>query len=149
MTLHDYSHLYDSDYNHSAILKEIFGIFNYQGVDYINKHGIKIEFKESLIFDEQINRVRFAVYQKDRDGSDYIVFLHINQNGKMYCLLHKSKQILKKYKFNNQKHVCQPYLSTIRKNPIKSFFCKYKSLKDIFNKLRELKDFIDKIQKFK
>ena len=129
MTLHDYRQYYDNDYNHSKRLKDVFGLFNYQGCDYNNPNGINIEFKESHIYDIPEKLVRFACYEKDKLESDYITFIYKN-----LIFVHKSKRILAKYKCNNTKKICQPYLSTIRKNFIKKF-----------NDLNKLKNYLDKL----
>ena len=135
MNLCKYAKHYSNDFNHSKYLKEVFGTFNYDKVDYINDYGIRIEFKECLSSKYPLNRVRFAVYYKDYLYSDYIVFCYyFDKTNHIY--LHKSKQILGKYKFDNSKAICQPYLSTIRKNYIEKF-----------QDLESLKEYIDKIKK--
>lgn len=130
MTLHDYRQYYSNDYNHSTRLKEVFGLFNYKGVDYNNPNGINIEFKESHVYSIPENRVCFAVYEKDKLDSDYIVFIY-----KDLIFLHRSKQILAKYKCKNKKKICKPYLSTIRKNYLEKF-----------SDLNKLKVYLDKLK---
>ena len=129
MTLHDYRMYYENDYNHSKRLKDVFGVFNYQGCDYNNPNGINIEFKESHIYDIPEKLVRFACYEKDKLESDYIVFIY-----KDLIFVHSSKYVFKRYKFANKKKLCQPYLSTIRKNYIEKF-----------NDLYGLKNYLDKL----
>ena len=129
MTLHDYRQYYGSDFNHSLRLKEVFGLFNYQGCDYNNPNGINIEFKESHIYNIPEKLVRFACYEKDKLESDYMVFIY-----KDLIFVHKSNYVFNKYKFANKKKLAQPYLSTIRKNYIKKF-----------NDLYSLKEYLDKL----
>lgn len=122
-------------------------MFNFKGVDYINKHGVKIEFKESHKQDCPLNKIRFAVYKKDRDDSDIIVFSHIhNENNMLYCYVHNSDKILKKYKFASVKQIAQPYLITVQKNYLAKFCTKYKTIRDIINKFEELKKYLDVIK---
>ncbi len=130
MTLQDYRQYYDNDFNHSKRLKDTFGLFNYQGCDYNNPNGINIEFKESHIYDIPEKTVRFAVYEKDKLESDYIVFIY-----KDLIFVHKSKRILAKYLFKSVKKIAQPYLSTIRKNYINKF-----------DDLNKLKTYLDKLK---
>ena len=130
MTLHDYRMYYENDYNHSKRLKEVFGVFNYQGCDYNNPNGINIEFKESHIYDIPEKLVKFACYEKDKLESDYIIFIYQN-----LIFVHNSKYVLNRYKFINKKKLAQPYLSTIRKNYIKRF-----------DDLYSLKEYLDKLQ---
>ncbi|KKL24585.1 hypothetical protein LCGC14_2413890 [marine sediment metagenome] len=129
MTLHDYRMYYENDYNHSKRLKEVFGVFNYQGCDYNNPNGINIEFKESHIYDIPEKLVKFACYEKDKLESDYIIFIYQN-----LIFVHNSKYVLNRYKFENKKKLAQPYLSTIRKNYIKRFDDLY-SLKEYLDNL--------------
>ncbi len=130
MTLQDYRQYYDNDFNHSKRLKDIFGLFNYQGCDYNNPNGINIEFKESHIYDIPEKLVRFAVYEKDKLESDYIVFIY-----KDLIFVHNSNRILAKYGFRSIKKNAQPYLATIRKNYIKRF-----------DDLDKLKTYLDKLK---
>ena len=125
-----YKQHYVNDFNHSKYLKKIFGVFNYQGCDYINDNNVNIEFKESFqIVPEKL--VRFATYLKDKLESDYMVFIYNH-----ISYIHKSKQILGKYKYANKKQIAQPYLNTVRKNYVAKF-----------DDYTELKVFLDKLQK--
>lgn len=125
MTLHNYRRFYDGDYNHSTRLKDIFGIFNYKGVDYITKNGIKVEFKESFRYHIPENKVKFSVYSKDLKA-DLIVFIYKDWS---YVLI--SDFFSKEYKF--KKGIAQPYLTTISNNYIRKF-----------NSLERLKTYLDK-----
>ncbi|GAG53955.1 unnamed protein product [marine sediment metagenome] len=126
---------YDKNFNHSSKLKEVFGVFNFKGCDYVNKHNIRIEFKESFRDYCSINLVRFACYKKDFIESDYIVFCYYIDK-RNYIFLHKSKMILRKYKFNKPKCLAQPYLTTVRKNYVEKF-----------SNLIDLKEYIDKLER--
>ncbi len=128
-TIGHFKQHYENDFNHSKYLKQIFGVFNYQGCDYNNPNGLNIEFKESFQKLAE-NRIRFATYLKDKLESDYIVFVYNH-----ISYVHKSKQILGKYKYANKKKIAQPYLTTIRKNYIAKF-----------DDYQELKDFLDKMK---
>jgi len=129
-TLGKYKEHYENDFNHSKYLKKVFGIFNYQGCDYVNRNGVRIEFKESFKYDIPDNRVRFAVYLKDKLESDYIVFVYKNES-----YVHKSRLILSKYKFNEPKRLAQPYLTIVRRNYVMKF-----------SNLQKLKIYLDKIK---
>jgi hypothetical protein len=136
MNLCAYKSYYKNDFNHSKRLKEAFGTFNYQGCDYINSNGAKIEFKECLTA-KQRKMVRFAIYLKDYLESEYIVCIWWKnyKNNQKEIYVHRSKYILKKYKFANKRQICQPYISTIGKN----YLAKFKSLDN-------LKEYLDKLQ---
>jgi len=131
MSLCKYTKHYKDDFNHSRYLKEVFGVFQYQGVDYINPNGIKIEFKECFK-KYKPNKVRFAVYKKDLK-SDYIVFIWLYSD---FIYLHKTRLILRKYEFANKKQIAQPYFNTIRKNFLRKF-----------TDLSELKIYLDLLEK--
>jgi len=132
MNLCNYSNFYDKDFNHSRMLKEIFGVFQYKGTDYINPNEIEIEFKETFkYYDGNEKLIRFACYLKDKTDSDYIVFITYHKGFPM-CYVHNSNQILGKYKFNNKKLIAQPYFTTIRKNYLRKF-----------NSLVHLKNYLD------
>ena len=115
-TIGKYKEHYKDDFNHSKYLKAVFGVFNYQGCDYVNPKGVNIEFKESFTYHKPDNRVRFAVYEKDKLESKYIVFVYKNKS-----YVHKTHLILAKYKFNPPKYLAQPYLSRVSRNYTASF----------------------------
>jgi len=129
-TIGRYAKHYKDDFNHSKYLKEVFGVFNYQGCDYVNPNGVNIEFKESFKYDVPDNRVRFAVYEKDKLDSDIIVFVYKDKS-----YVHKTRHILSKYKFNAPKKLAQPYLTTVSRNYLKKF-----------DDLTDLKEYLDKLE---
>lgn len=132
----EYLRFYDSDLNHSKFLKEIFGVFQYKGTDYINPNNVQIEFKETFkYYNNNEKLIRFACYKKDYLESDYIVFITYHL-GFPLCFIHKSKLILGKYKFDNKKQIGQPYFTTIRKNYLAKF-----------DNLIDLKEYLDKLSK--
>lgn len=126
LTIHNYRKHYDGDYNHSTRLKDVFGVFNYQGVDLITDNGVKVEFKESFRYNIPESKVKFSVYSKDLEA-DLIIFVY-----KDWSYICFSDFFRKEYEF--KKGIAQPYLSTIKSNSIRRF-----------DSLERLKIYLEKI----
>lgn len=116
---------------HSKLLRVYFDIEN-RGIDYINNFGVRFEFKESHAKD--FTKMFFKVPRHQLANSDYIVFCVYHNE----FFIHKSKLILNRYSFDNEKEHCCLRYTTIRKNSFRKF-TNYENLKLFVEKCRGVK----------
>jgi len=99
-------------HQHSIYLRSYFNI-NGNGIDYVNKNAIKIEFKETFS-NGPFEKRKFLCKKKDLNA-DFLVFC--NNNELFYIV---ESDFLKNYRFKNKNGFAQPYLSTIQNIAVKT-----------------------------
>jgi hypothetical protein len=115
---------------HSILLRQYFDISN-NGVDYINKFGVKFEFKETFSEKNDFSRIIVKINKKQFRESNFIVICHHNDKS---FFIHKTNILEAKYKTKSEYHLTSINLSSLRKNMYRKF-----------NDLPCLKEFIDNL----